>query len=118
MKKTMMIVLMLSVAVLLISGISCTEDRSSSVKSPVADSPEVREGAEIYVKTCQSCHGEGGRGDIGPDLTDNKWKYGGSDDDLYTSISEGRPGGMPGWKNSLGEEKIKKVISYMRSISK
>ncbi len=118
MKKSTIIVLMLSVAVLLISGISCTEDRPSDVKSSGADAPEVREGAEIYVKICQSCHGKGGRGDIGPDLTDKEWKYGGSDEDLYASISGGRPGGMPGWKNSLGEEKIKKVISYIRSISK
>lgn len=33
----------------------------------------VAEGQELFKTNCVSCHGEGGRGGIGPNLTDNFW---------------------------------------------
>jgi mono/diheme cytochrome c family protein len=74
------------------------------------------EGADIFRKNCQVCHGVGGRGDICPDLTTAKKTYGDSDADLFLTISKGRPGGMPNWESSLGADRIWKVISYIRSI--
>ena len=78
----------------------------------------VKEGRKIYDGNCKSCHGEGGKGDICPDLTTKKKKFGNSDADLYTTISKGRPAGMPNWNNTLGADKIWKVITYLRSIEK
>jgi cytochrome c oxidase cbb3-type subunit 3 len=57
-------------------------------------------------------------GGAGPDLTDDKWIYGGSDGDLFTTVSGGRKGGMPSWKGQLKDEEIWKVISYVRSLKK
>ncbi|UCF87391.1 MAG: c-type cytochrome, partial [Nitrospiraceae bacterium] len=88
-------------------------------KNPFEGKPDaVKTGEEIFRKRCVVCHGEGGKGDICPNLTDEEWKYGNSDKDLFQTISKGRPGGMPNWDNTLGEEKIWKVISYIRSIGK
>lgn len=74
------------------------------------------DGAEIFAQNCRVCHGEGGKGDICPDLTDAEWKYGNSDEQIFRSISDGRPGGMPGWGNSLSEKEIRDLIKYIRRI--
>ncbi len=91
----------------------------AEMKNPYTLKPEiVKEGADIFRKNCEVCHGQGGRGDICPDLTKKNKKYGNSDSDLFTSISKGRPGGMPNWDTSLGSDRIWKVIIYLRSIEK
>lgn len=92
---------------------------SQQAKNPYAGNPQaVKEGAEIFKKNCEACHGPGGKGDICPDLTKKNKKYGNTDADLFQSISKGRPGGMPNWDNTLGTERIWKVITYIRSIEK
>lgn len=92
---------------------------SQQAKNPFAGNPQaLKEGAEIFKKNCESCHGPGGKGDICPDLTKKNKKYGNTDADLFLSISKGRPGGMPNWESTLGAERIWKVITYIRSIEK
>ncbi|MCX7793855.1 MAG: c-type cytochrome [Thermodesulfovibrionales bacterium] len=92
---------------------------SQQLKNPYAGNQlALKEGAEVYKKNCEACHGPGGRGDICPDLTKKTKKYGNSDADLFFSIAKGRPGGMPNWDTTLGTEKIWKVITYLRSIEK
>lgn len=92
---------------------------SQQMKNPFAGNQQlVKEGADIFKKHCEGCHGAGGKGDICPDLTKKSKKYGNTDADLYLTISKGRPGGMPNWDNTLGKERIWKVITYIRSIEK
>ncbi|GAB4543503.1 MAG: hypothetical protein Fur0020_13000 [Thermodesulfovibrionia bacterium] len=101
--------------ILILTGIAIGQQ----AKNPFAGNPQaVKEGAEIFKKNCEGCHGPGGRGDICPDLTKKNKKYGDTDPDLFLTISKGRPGGMPNWDNTLGSEKIWKVITYIRSIEK
>jgi mono/diheme cytochrome c family protein len=82
------------------------------------DSQSAHAGAQIFNTHCKVCHGEGGKGDICPDLRVKKKKYGDTDDDLFQTISKGRPGGMPTWESILGADKIWKVITFIRSIEK
>jgi cytochrome c oxidase cbb3-type subunit 3 len=96
---------------------ACSEDRPAEKTVSESKGDPLQEGEAIFVKNCQVCHGIGGKGDIGPDLTDAEWKFGSTDEQLFHSIAKGRSGGMPKWENSLGEEKIRKVISYLRSIN-
>ncbi len=56
-------------------------------------------------------------GHVGPDLSDEKWRYGGSNQELYESIAEGRPGGMPPFGKNLKEEEIWSIVSYIRSMT-
>ncbi len=92
---------------------------SQQAKNPYGgDQQAIKEGAEIFKKNCESCHGPGGKGDICPDLTKKNKKYGNTDADLFLTISKGRPGGMPNWDNTLGPDRIWKVITYIRSIEK
>jgi cytochrome c5 len=112
--KHMFFLIFTLVSVLLFLSLSGVRGQE---KNPFEGKPDaVTEGEEIFKKRCVVCHGEGGKGDICPDLTDKEWKYGNGDKDLFQTISKGRPGGMPNWDNTLGEEKIWKVISYIRSI--
>ena len=45
---------------------------------------------------CSGCHFHGGGG-MGPALMDQQWIYGGALDQIYASIVQGRPNGMPSW---------------------
>jgi cytochrome c oxidase cbb3-type subunit 3 len=52
---------------------------------------------------------------MGPDLTDTYWRYGGSPADIYKSIYEGRPQGMPAWGRALSPDVIWKLVAYIES---
>lgn len=82
----------------------------------VAD--EMAEGGALYAEHCAACHGEDGEGGIGPGLTGPAYIYGGSDPDLFASVMDGRPGGMPPFKDSLGEKKTWEVLAYVEGMKK
>jgi len=107
--KRVLLVCMALGAILLFS---CTQ----SDKPAHEGSGEGSRGEKLFATYCQGCHGPGAKGDIGPDLTDDEWRYGGSDDDIFTTISNGRPGGMPSWKNTLSKEDIQELIKYIRGL--
>lgn len=104
----------LCVLMTVISLTSCERDGPEETMGTAATAAE--EGAQIFSQHCQVCHGEKGKGDICPNLTDREWKYGSSDEQLFETISRGRPGGMPNWGNTLNEKQIRNVIAYIRSI--
>jgi cytochrome c oxidase cbb3-type subunit 3 len=53
---------------------------------------------------------------MGPSLRDSLWTYGGEDTQLYSTIVEGRPAGMPAWGAMLSQDQIWKLITYIRSL--
>jgi len=88
----------------------------AAVKNPYEGKPEaVKEGEKIFDAKCSECHMDG-TGGAGPNLTDETWIYGGSDAEVFETISYGRKGGMPSWKRELGADNIWKVIAFIRSI--
>ena len=52
-----------------------------------------------------------------PNLTDNIWLYGGSEQAVMDTVLYGRNGVMPAWKEILGEDKIHVVSAYIYSLS-
>ncbi|WP_353851903.1 c-type cytochrome [Riemerella anatipestifer] len=44
-----------------------------TIDNAVYSADNIAEGEEIFKTNCVSCHGDGGRGGIGPNLTDNHW---------------------------------------------
>lgn len=90
------------------------------VKNPLADSPNaLEEGRRLYVKmNCAGCHSYTGKGWMGPDLTDGYWRYGGSADQIYKTLYEGRPQGMPAWGRTLPPESLWQLVTYVQSLSK
>jgi cytochrome c oxidase cbb3-type subunit 3 len=65
---------------------------------------------------CSGCHFHGAGG-IGPALMDDVWIYGGSIDQIYASIYQGRPNGMPSWAHKIPDEQIWEIAAYVRSLS-
>ena len=76
----------------------------------------IKEGNTRFIDlNCAACHGYDLKGGMGPDLTDTYWRYGGSPADIYKSIFEGRPQGMPAWGRALPPAEIWKIVSYIES---
>jgi cytochrome c oxidase cbb3-type subunit 3 len=65
---------------------------------------------------CVGCHSHGGGG-MGPPLMDDEWRYGGRIDQIAASIAEGRPNGMPAWREKLTSDQIWQLAAYVRSLS-
>jgi cytochrome c oxidase cbb3-type subunit 3 len=76
-------------------------------------------GASLYASYCTTCHGSDARGAPGyPNLADDKWLWGNSEQQLTTSIASGRTAIMPALGASLGgDENVDNMVSYVRSLS-
>jgi cytochrome c oxidase cbb3-type subunit 3 len=81
------------------------------------NAPAIAEGQTLYNQmNCVGCHAHGG-GSMGPALMDDEWRYGGRIDQIVTTITEGRPNGMPAWRGKLTPDQIWKIAAYVRSLS-
>jgi len=79
-----------------------------------ADQPGAALDAEaLYLEHCAVCHGDKGEGGIGPDLRAGGFEYGRSREKIAESISQGRPGGMPGFASQLSADKIQALAAYV-----
>jgi cytochrome c oxidase cbb3-type subunit 3 len=77
----------------------------------------VGRGARLYKQfNCAGCHFNGGGG-IGPPLMDDSWIYGGRIDQIYNTIYQGRPNGMPAWGGKIPDGQIWEIATYVRSMS-
>jgi cytochrome c oxidase cbb3-type subunit III len=77
----------------------------------------VQQGEELFVRmNCAGCHGYGAKGGMGPNLNDRYWRYGGTPVQIFKSIYEGRPQGMPAWNPALPPDEIWKLVSYVQSL--
>ncbi len=45
-----------------------------------------------------------------------EWIYGSSPAQIYESIAEGRPNGMPSWGGQIQEYQIWQLVTYVRSV--
>jgi cytochrome c oxidase cbb3-type subunit 3 len=67
---------------------------------------------------CVGCHAPNGGGGMGPALSNRAFVYGSDPANVYLSISQGRPNGMPAWGAALPDGVIWDLVSYIGSISK
>ena len=84
----------------------------------VAADPKAREmGQRLFLNSCAQCHGSDAGGSKGfPNLTDRDWLYGGSPENIKTTITNGRSGVMPPFPQ-LDSKQIVDVANYVRSLS-
>ncbi|HEX7271331.1 MAG TPA: cytochrome-c oxidase, cbb3-type subunit III [Casimicrobiaceae bacterium] len=88
------------------------------VKAVAADSQAHAMGERLFLNYCAPCHGSDAGGSKGfPSLRDSDWLYGGSPEQIKESISNGRNGIMPAFGPTLGEDGVKNVAAYVRSLS-
>jgi cytochrome c oxidase cbb3-type subunit 3 len=77
----------------------------------------IAQGQQLFnVMNCVGCHANGGGG-MGPALMDDRWRYGGRIDQIAATIAEGRPNGMPSWRDKLTNQQIWQLAAYVRSSS-
>jgi cytochrome c oxidase cbb3-type subunit 3 len=84
----------------------------------LTDPADLAAGKAIYTTNCVACHRPDAGGQIGPNLTDDKWILGGGIKNVFhTLVNGGRDGkGMISWKATLKPKEMQKVASYVLSL--
>lgn len=81
------------------------------------DASTVTQGKDVFDSMCVTCHDEGGRGKIGPNLTDDYWLHGGDAISIYRTIHDGYlPKQMPAWGKPLGDGRVRAVTAYVLTL--
>jgi cytochrome c oxidase cbb3-type subunit III len=76
----------------------------------------VSQGKQLFDQmNCSGCHSHGGGG-IGPALTDDEWIYGSDPQNIFSTIVQGRPNGMPSFGGRLANYQIWQLVSYVRAL--
>jgi len=76
-------------------------------------------GERLFINNCAACHGSDARGSKGfPNLTDNDWLHGGTQEAIVESITHGRVGMMPSMAAAVGTPAdVSDVAEYVLSLS-
>jgi cytochrome c oxidase cbb3-type subunit III len=94
-----------------------TPPEPSAAPQYVENAFEVTEGKRLFEWfNCVGCHAHGG-GAIGPPLMDHRWIYGSDPANIYSTIVEGRPNGMPSFRKQLRPQQVWQLVAYVRSMS-
>jgi cytochrome c oxidase cbb3-type subunit 3 len=101
---------------------------AAKVKNPVDATPEsIAAGKPIYTRYCAVCHGINGQGGSGsdisppaPNLTDDEWKHGSTDGEIFDVIKNGVPPelNMEPFGDRIKDPDIWNVVNYVRSMAK
>ena len=91
---------------------------ASEIRNPFeGDTGAIQDGQKLFsAMNCVYCHGSQGSGLIGPSLNAPGWRYGGTPAEIYNSIHDGRPKGMPAWGSRLPPDQIWKLVAYIESL--
>ena len=54
---------------------------------------------------------------MGPPLMDDEWLYGSEPVDIFNTIVQGRPNGMPAFGNKIVPDQVWQIVAYVRSMS-
>jgi len=74
-------------------------------------------GRRLFLTSCAVCHGADGHGSRGfPNLADDNWQWGGSPEQIEQTITQGRQAAMIPWGAALGDDGVKAVATYVRSL--
>lgn len=117
-------------AALVVTGLSLVI--LSGPSAPAADAPagDAAKGQQVYQIYCTTCHGAGGKGDgvVGKtltppprDFTVGEFKFGGSDQELFDTISNGAAskGGSPlmaPWGAVIPEQDRWDLVAFVRTL--
>jgi cytochrome c oxidase cbb3-type subunit III len=92
-----------------------------TVRRPVMPNPfagAVHEGRQYYMAfNCAGCHGGRGGGGIGPPFLVPELIYGSDPANIFQSIVQGRPYGMPAYGGKAPDEVFWKIAAYVQSLA-
>jgi cytochrome c oxidase cbb3-type subunit III len=100
----------------LVAGESSTQFREQQRREYEENAYQLSEGKRLFTAfNCTGCHAHGGGGS-GPALMDDRWIYGGEIDQIYLSIVQGRPNGMPAFGGKIPSQQVWQLAAYVRSM--
>jgi cytochrome c oxidase cbb3-type subunit 3 len=77
----------------------------------------ISEGKRLFTwYNCVGCHANGGGG-MGPPLMDERWRYGSDPENIFATIVEGRPNGMPSFRGKIPEYQVWQLVAFVQSLS-
>lgn len=101
---------------------------AQKLKNPVPPVPEsIDAGQKLFIRHCSECHGDEGKGDgmggegLEPppaNLTDDEWKHGTTDGELFTVIRDGTPNGMKKFGSKFTARQIWDLVNYVRTLGR
>lgn len=91
----------------------------ASMENPyTGDASALKDGRRLYEwMNCVGCHFDGGGG-MGPPLMDEKWIYGRDPEQIFDSIANGRPEGMPAFGDKLVADEIWRIVAYVQTLER
>ena len=95
------------------------QSRLATLTNPFeGDKQRIAEGGKLFIAyNCMDCHGVEGSGAMGPSFQDSRWHFGGTAGEVFQSIYEGRPDGMPSWGGRISDAEIWRLVAYVRTLS-
>lgn len=78
------------------------------------DKKTMRMARRMFANNCAQCHGSDAGGAFGfPNLTDKDWLYGGTPEQIKTTITHGRKATMPAWASVIGDQGVLDASAYV-----
>jgi cytochrome c oxidase cbb3-type subunit 3 len=82
-----------------------------------AETDDLIQGRKTFHIHCLQCHGQGGVGGMGPNLTDEATLHGGDYEDILNTVTNGVDGKpMRSWKDTLTPERLEQVARFVHSL--
>lgn len=82
------------------------------------DEERIWRGKTLFAQfNCIGCHGPHGGGGMGPSLSNTTFLFGQEPENIYLTILQGRPLGMPAFGGLLPDETIWDLVAYVRAIA-
>lgn len=93
--------------------------KTEVIVNPYANNPmAIIQGRKLFNSmNCSGCHAPQGGGGMGPPLSDDQWIYGSSPAQIYLTIAQGRPNGMPAFGSILPDDSIWKLVAYINTLN-
>ena len=100
---------------------------SQAMENPIEMSEaSARQGRRLFERFCVSCHGIDGKGQTDmaaglpvalPDITNDEWKYGSTDGEIFTLVRGGTPNGMDAYRDRIDKQRTWHLINYIRTLA-
>jgi cytochrome c oxidase cbb3-type subunit 3 len=89
-----------------------------SIEQLTGDAEALTVGRNLFANNCAVCHGSDAHGNPGfPNLTDKDWQWGGTPEQIETTITGGRQAVMVAWQGVIGDQGVENVLAYVLSLS-
>lgn len=82
-------------------------------------SADTEKGQKVYQEYCATCHGSDLKGGMAQSLVDGVWQFGSKNSHVFRNVKYGIPDrGMPGYEETLADDDINAVISFLQTEEK